>query len=930
MKNLFYKSFAVIFLLSFYLPYISNSAGVDMNNLKALMPMNFGATNAGRDFWFTVPPCFYDASFSNENLIRVFVTSAEATSCILEVPGKGYYSYQQTMPNDVIQFALTPNDAQPYVKINSEPCYPEKVYPGAGVHVYSDGPIIVYVAVRFHYTSDSWVCIPTAALGKDYLVSSYGDMTSMFPSYTLPSLSGCVAAFDDTKVRFTLGGNPKSVTAGGLQPLQSENVVLNKGDVWMISTKGADADLSGSKFSANKPVAVVSGNQCANIPTDNQWCDYVAEMDVPTYVWGLDYYIPIIPMRKYPSIIRIYGRDPGTSVYRDGNMIATFTQVPGLLGKGWFEQRMHPMGIKPHSVALTGTAPINVVQYNCGTQEDGYPIPNSDPFEMRISPLQQFQTEVTFCTPGLRGNFGFPDNYLNLVYETNEFGYMPDDMMFAKVEGGGFAWQKLNQKYAGIDEKFSKLLQPGNRQFANKLIRLSGDGVYKIKSVLPFAVYNFGFSANDSYGHPVSLNLVDMDHPETNPPDPKWTTHCNGDVNDGTVTDMPDDDSMRSNLARIDLIKDSTFNYQFSYKDFIPGQTRTTTWKLNVIDPLKDAQAFVKFSDRRGNDTVIVVQYTSVKIQVDPKTYDFGLSQKGDVKTMDFTVSNLSPLSPLTISKIFLQKGNHSFTIDTQGIKFPIFLPPSGKLTFKVRFDALSEGHFADSIIVTDDSCYRLNLSQLTADVGGPVIIVGANGKDLWDADFSDQEIYTSGSKLVSIKNTGNKDLIINDFKNFNNPDFKVDFGRPISSINPLIIKPGDPDFLFRVTFTPNHINIYMDSLIFYSNAFRDDNVCKVKGNSFGIDKVENIPDLSYRISIYPNPVNSNTANFNYSLSYSSDIEIKIYNSYQETIAIPFNGEQQSGDYSIPLSVDSFPNGVYFIRINSGGEIRTVKLIIMK
>ncbi|MCX6154385.1 MAG: T9SS type A sorting domain-containing protein [Candidatus Kapabacteria bacterium] len=628
MKRNLYSVLIAIIISAICSLNLASALDVDINKLKQEMPFMFGSSNVSNDFWFTVPPCFDDASGGAENFIRIFITSPFETQCVVEIPAKGFYSTQKTIPNDVIQFPLTPAQAQVYVKKGGDPYVAEKIYKGAGIHVYADAPLTVYVSVRYHYTSDSWLCIPTSALGTDYIVSSYGDMTAMFPSYNLPSLSGCVGVFDDTKVTFTLAGNPQSVTAGGLKPFESTTVTLNKGDVWMLSSKGPNADLTGSIFSADKPVAVVSGNQCANIPTDNQWCDYIAEMDMPTYIWGLDYFVGQLPGRKYPSILRIYAKYPGTSIYRDSAMVGTISEVPGLLGKGWLEQRMHPMGLKPHSVCISGSAPINVVQYNTGVQEDGYPLPNSDPFEMSIAPLQQYQKEVTFCTPGLRGNFGFTDNFINLVYETDGNGLMPYDMMFAKVESGQFTWKQLNQKFPGKDEKFTKLIQPGDRAYALKLIRLPEDGVYKIKAEKPFAAYAFGYGYCDSYGHVVSANFADLSVVDEIPPDPHWTVSSDGNITDGTVTDIGGSianrgaikdgiqaDPPSSNLARINLIPGYSYNYELKYQEFIPGKSKTTNWTLKVVDPIKAAKAYIRFSDRRGNDTVISARNNKVGVE---------------------------------------------------------------------------------------------------------------------------------------------------------------------------------------------------------------------------------------------------------------------------------------------------------------------------
>ena len=122
-------------------------------------------------------------------------------------------------------------------------------------------------------------------------------------------------------------------TAGGMKPGDIVTVDMDEGDVFMVSSKGDFGDLSGSHIIATKPVAVVSGVQCTNIPIGNQWCDYTVEMEIPTYTWGTHYHVPKIPNRQYPPLIRIFAKEPNTKLYRDGNNIGLLPEAGGMENK---------------------------------------------------------------------------------------------------------------------------------------------------------------------------------------------------------------------------------------------------------------------------------------------------------------------------------------------------------------------------------------------------------------------------------------------------------------------------------------------------------------------------------------------------------------------------------------------------------------------
>ncbi len=799
----------------------------DVNDIKRKLPKMLGANNVGKEFYFTIPPCFEDESAGFPNFIKIFVTAATKTSVTVENEGSGYFKVKPTIPNDVIEFNITPVQGQPFTKTGKDPNVPERIFRGKAIHVYADQPLVVYCVIRYLHTSDGFLAIPVSSLGKEYIVAGW-NVDAMFGNfkYQLPNMAGIAAAYKDTRVRFTLGGNVMTKTAGGMRPGQSKEFILQKGDVWLVSTDADEADLSGSKIISNKPVSLVTGNMCNNIPTGNQWCDYTVEMDLPTFTWGLDYFVPKVPNRKYSSIIRIFAKEPNTNLFKDGRQIGQIKTSGGTEGRGFLTMRMVPFDVKPRSVVVSGNKPIGVTLYNTGIQEDGFPRPNSDPFVMVMTPFQQFQKEITFCTPGIMGSAGFPENYINLVYETDELGMMPNDYEFAKVVSGVFKWTKLKKKFPGQDELFIKEI--AGKKFAVKTITLPGDGVYKIRSKHLFAAYSFGYSDYDSYGFPTSAALADLGKPDTNCPIPTYTMKCDGSVDGAIVKDMPDDSKIRSNLAMIFMDDFESFNYTFDYLPFVAGETRTTTWELKVIDPMEDAQATLIFTDRRGNDTTIVVKYYSVKLGIEPEKHDYGLLKEGGAKvSYDFKVVNKSETAPALVSEIKLQKNNQNFEIDLLGATLPKWLGPKETLPFKVWFDPKDMGRFRDSIGV-GDTCVFAYKSEVIARVSEPQIMVS-------DIDFgvrsTNDPVIT---KEFTITNPGKSKLTITRYVGPKLPEYTAKL--PSADANgilatPMVLEPGDVK-MFEVSFKPTTVNTFNDQIVFYSDADKIDSICLITGRS--------------------------------------------------------------------------------------------------
>lgn len=813
--------FAALFLIvSMFSAVNGFGKAITPEEIKQNLPKLLGANNAGNDFWITFHPCW--ETYNPKNALKIYVSSGARTLVTCEVPGMGFIESKMTKPNDVIEFSIEPGVGQCYQKTDRDRPQPDKVFRARAVHLYAKQPFICYGVTRYQYTSDSFLALPTSSLGKEYIVAAYADPTDNTIQW-LPAYTSIVAAYDNTKVKFTMGGNIYSKTAGGLKPGQSNNEVLNAGDVYLISGIGALADISGSKVIASKPVAVISGNMCAYIPSEYGYCDFIIEQELPTSTWGTKYHVSRIQTRKKNSLLKVFVKEPMTTLFRNGRQMGQIQYAGGTDGVGYWSIRYDEE--VNQTWVWEGDKPISVTQYNPGQSYDNIV---SDPFQLVLTPIEQYQTEIVFCTPGVYGGYGYPDNYINVVYLGNEDGSLPDDLEFAKVVDGKFSWRKLSaiDPTAGFLFKDDKLK---GRQYYCKPMLLPGDGVYRIRAKDPFTAYAYGFSDYDSYGHPTSVALADLDRPDTVPPDPKWSMEC-GDVEGATVKEMPDDDEVRSNLALILFDEDNSFNYLFEYEPFVAGETRTTTWKATVIDKSKDARGIISFIDRRGNDTTIVIEYFATKLAIEPPYFDFGKLQVGQQVDQVFKVRNLAG-GDVVLTRLKLKQGNQNFEL--LNYTLPVTIPKDGTMDFTVRFTATREGEFRDSIGAGDD-CLFMNLALVEARVGTPEIEVS-------DANFGDITLGESSTKAIEIQNHGSTDLVITGFTGPFHPDKVYTYSglKNMSPADPLIIPPTKT-YTYNVTFTPKAEISYPDSMVFSSNADKIDSVAILFGTGIKADLVAN------------------------------------------------------------------------------------------
>ncbi|MBX7154751.1 MAG: T9SS type A sorting domain-containing protein [Bacteriodetes bacterium] len=566
-------------------------------------PLQFNKpSNVGTEFYFSVPPCY---EVGGTSAINLYVACPVKTKVTVDVEGRGFSVVRQTVANDIIEIRLNPGVAQAFSKTDSEGIPAEQVWPKAAVHVKADVPITVYVSIRFPYTSDTFLALPVESLGKEYIVASMADMTWMYGGYSLPSITTITAIEDSTIVNFKLGGNAVTVTSGGLKSGQTKTFTMNRGDVVVIgnSKDSKEGDMSGSKITSDKPIAVTSGNQCANVPTTLRWCDYIAEMELPTQMWGKTLLVPRFSTRKNSALIKVFAKDSNTMVSKNCSAGKLIQKAGGVEGTGFMYERVNA---NANTVMVySADSPISATFFNSGQEDDNVV---SDPFQMNIYPVEQFSTSYIINTPGIKGGFKFDFNYLNVIYQLTDNNTMPEDLEFGTAVNGEIKWRKLREMFGpSIGDVFSCLVN--GKKYASKECIVPGDNVYMIRCGTPIGLYMYGVSNYDSYGHLAGAFTFDLNKKgDTQKPIPLIITSDKHKVT-GSVTDIPSDSATRSNLSKIVLGITST-NCTVVHDNLKPGNVATANWSVIQTDSTKDASATLTFTDRAGNDTTITLLFT--------------------------------------------------------------------------------------------------------------------------------------------------------------------------------------------------------------------------------------------------------------------------------------------------------------------------------
>jgi hypothetical protein len=808
---------------------ISQTQPVDIKKI----PTYLNSTNAGTEFYVNVPSAYIEGWRPTDGW-SLYIACGTRTQVTVENEAAGTKRQFQTKPNDCIRVVLAGNEIQAYSNISgrADGHPPEQVYPGAGLRITSKAPIVVYVCVKISYTSDAYLAIPTSGWGREYVVNTYQAHNwsmAFSPPYNLASMCTILAAYDQTRVFFTLVGNGITQTVGGMRIGQTKQFMMNKGDVVCVaSSLIVGSTLAGSRIVASKPIGVVSGVQCADVPSDRPWCDHIIEMELPVNTWGTTYHMTKNFNRAAGPFFQLFAKEPNTNVYVNGANIAFLGTKPQTTVADWGEYNQYGTnwsGAQGNFV-VSADKPISLTMFNQGQSLDNIV---NDPYQIVYSPIEQYQKQIIFSTPGVGDGAGFTGNFINVVYSLTDNNTMPDHLEWGELDGTEVIWSKFKDKWGSGPSQIFSGTQEG-KKWAVKNVSLPGDGVYHIRSKDKFACYSYGFSSYDSYGFPTSVALFDLSIPDTVNPDPKWLQLCNGDVvaasgqGPATVTDMPDEMDIRSNLAFVWRDEANSFNYDFEYKEFVPGEDRTTTWTATVPDKSKDGRLVLNFVDRRGNDTVIQIIYTSPGTELRPSLLDFGFLKTGMNKTMRFHIVNTST-GPKVVNRVEMKEGGQGFTF--VNLVLPVSIPAGDSLAVDVIFNATVDGQFKDS--VGFDICNEMvYFTELRAGVGNPQILAGITPDLPCDAQFNQVTVNDSTSRPVRLSNPGNYPLTITGATGPTNPAFTTNLGVGALSY-PININPGE--FVnFTVTFKPTSTISYTDQIVFQADASTPDPIATLCG----------------------------------------------------------------------------------------------------
>ncbi len=332
----------------------------------------------------------------------------------------------------------------------------------------------------FSYTNDASLLLPSTALTDNYRVLGYPgwSLANMPPTLTITGTQ------DTTKVTVTLSPTGSIAGGGGIpsgSPGQAVTFSINEGQVVELVGASASADFSGSLVQTDKPVQVITGLPCTDIPDGAQACDHIEQSVFPAETLGKHYIVarPTGPNgTAVGAVMILYGNKNGTHLTYPSGAVPG---APATLNAG----QVANLGVVNSDFEVSGDNEFGVAIFQQGGSVVDPNAPsqmqNGDPAQSLEAAVEQYRTKYVFLAPT-----DYPKSFADIV--------VPPGAMLT-LDGA-----PVTTTPQGIGASTYKIVRL-------PLTAGAGKGAHVLESTLPVGLQVIGYGLYTSYQYPGGLNL---------------------------------------------------------------------------------------------------------------------------------------------------------------------------------------------------------------------------------------------------------------------------------------------------------------------------------------------------------------------------------------------------------------------------------------
>ena len=290
------------------------------------------------------------------------------------------------------------------------------------------------------------------------------------------------ATKDGTNVTVQLSSTGQVIGGGGVPDTPAGGKIqltMNEGDVVELAAPiGVATNFSGSLVTADKPIQVIAGHPCTNIPTAMAACDHLEQSVLPAETLGKHYFVvqPTGPSGSVPGhVVRLYGNVDNTLLtYPQGEPMA---KAPKTINAG----QVIDLGVVDKDFELASDHELAVISFMMGGQALDPSGGQGDPSMGTVVAVEQYRKKYVFLAP---------DDYDTSYVDA----YMPMDAVIS-----------LDGK--PVDAKPTAI---GNSGFGVNRIRLANTdrhGTHVLEGSAPVGIQVVGYGLYTSFQFPGGLDL---------------------------------------------------------------------------------------------------------------------------------------------------------------------------------------------------------------------------------------------------------------------------------------------------------------------------------------------------------------------------------------------------------------------------------------
>ena len=355
-----------------------------------------------------------------------------------------------------------------------------------GIHVYSVSgyPISVIMLNFKQHTVGEYLAFPCNQPTQpeyEYFAVSTGTRNSVQSQILLVGCSDntTITIIPTQTIQVPQNILDPSSTIITITPGNSYQTTLHQMQTFLF---GSAIDLSGTRILSNRPLTVISGHECANVPDNINYCEHVTVQVPPTSTWGQNFLLIPFAGRTGGQYFKAIASRSNTILNYEscnsGSRMTNLTNV-GDVFEFWTSSSTF--------CSLSANYPILLAQLSPGSDVDG----TGDPTISLVPSNEQHVNKLAFVTLPEE----FQNQFVSIAVQTQHF-----DVHKIFLDG-----EPLNSTWSVIRGSSVSIIGYGTRH------SITGGAEHTVYHEDPrggLSVVVYGFSKDQSYTYNGGLNLA--------------------------------------------------------------------------------------------------------------------------------------------------------------------------------------------------------------------------------------------------------------------------------------------------------------------------------------------------------------------------------------------------------------------------------------